>query len=335
MGAYRARQRRAGQRRRQRRGRRQGHLRLRADLHPLLPGRGADPAQRRHVSVLASRDQLRYVLEHLAELVVKPVGESGGYGMLIGPDGRPRRRSTEFRRATRRPIRATTSRSRWCALSRVPVLRPADGAAGRPARRPAALLPLRRREGHDRARRPHARRAARGLAGRELVAGRRQQGHLGAAAGRTDAVAHRRFALLDRPLHRARRGHRAHPRRQLPHAARGRRSRRYRLRWEPLVVIAGEHERVLRQLLPRPTPRSGVRVPRLPRRAIPNSIVQCVTKARENARTIRDRISREMWEDINGLYLEVSRVAARRRDRRRAAPLLRAGQVRQPPLPRA
>jgi uncharacterized circularly permuted ATP-grasp superfamily protein len=26
-----------------------------------------------------------YVLEHLAELVVKPVGESGGYGMLVGP----------------------------------------------------------------------------------------------------------------------------------------------------------------------------------------------------------------------------------------------------------
>ncbi len=28
---------------------------------------------------------LRYVLEHLPELVVKAVGESGGYGMLIGP----------------------------------------------------------------------------------------------------------------------------------------------------------------------------------------------------------------------------------------------------------
>ena len=39
----------------------------------------------------------------------------------------------------------------------------------------------------------------------------------------------------------------------------------------------------------------------------PNSIVQCITKARENARTIRDRISREMWEDINGLYHSVTR----------------------------
>ncbi len=30
-------------------------------------------------------DSMRYVLEHLAELVVKPANESGGYGMLVGP----------------------------------------------------------------------------------------------------------------------------------------------------------------------------------------------------------------------------------------------------------
>ncbi len=35
--------------------------------------------------------------------------------------------------------------------------------------------------------------------------------------------------------------------------------------------------------------------------------MQCISKARENARTIRDRISREMWEDINGLYYTVTR----------------------------
>jgi uncharacterized circularly permuted ATP-grasp superfamily protein len=33
----------------------------------------------------ADPDSRRYVLEHLDELVVKPVNESGGYGMLIGP----------------------------------------------------------------------------------------------------------------------------------------------------------------------------------------------------------------------------------------------------------
>jgi uncharacterized alpha-E superfamily protein len=37
------------------------------------------------------------------------------------------------------------------------------------------------------------------------------------------------------------------------------------------------------------------------------SILSCLAYARENARTIRDRISREMWEDINGLYHAVTR----------------------------
>jgi uncharacterized circularly permuted ATP-grasp superfamily protein len=35
--------------------------------------------------VLAKPDDLAYVVEHLDELVIKAVGESGGYGMLIGP----------------------------------------------------------------------------------------------------------------------------------------------------------------------------------------------------------------------------------------------------------
>ena len=34
---------------------------------------------------LPTSSQRSYVLEHLDELVVKAVGESGGYGMLIGP----------------------------------------------------------------------------------------------------------------------------------------------------------------------------------------------------------------------------------------------------------
>jgi uncharacterized circularly permuted ATP-grasp superfamily protein len=35
--------------------------------------------------VCLRRDDLKYVLEHLPELVVKAVDEAGGYGMLIGP----------------------------------------------------------------------------------------------------------------------------------------------------------------------------------------------------------------------------------------------------------
>ncbi len=35
--------------------------------------------------ICAEPDGLAYTLDHLAELVVKPVAESGGYGMLVGP----------------------------------------------------------------------------------------------------------------------------------------------------------------------------------------------------------------------------------------------------------
>ena len=35
--------------------------------------------------ICADPEGLRYTLDHLAELVVKPVGESGGYGLIIGP----------------------------------------------------------------------------------------------------------------------------------------------------------------------------------------------------------------------------------------------------------
>src|SRR5271168_606702 len=47
--------------------------------------------------LLSDRSQRSYVLEHLDELVVKAVGESGGYGMLIGPHSTEEERE-EFRR---------------------------------------------------------------------------------------------------------------------------------------------------------------------------------------------------------------------------------------------
>jgi uncharacterized circularly permuted ATP-grasp superfamily protein len=40
--------------------------------------------------VCAREDECRYVLEHLDELVVKPVNEAGGYGMLMGPSASKR-----------------------------------------------------------------------------------------------------------------------------------------------------------------------------------------------------------------------------------------------------
>jgi uncharacterized alpha-E superfamily protein len=76
------------------------------------------------------------------------------------------------------------------------------------------------------------------------------------------------------------------------------------LRWNPLIVMAGEHERY-GHMYDEVNAKSVFEFLAF-REDNPSSIVQCVSKARENARTIRDRISREMWEDINGLYHTVS-----------------------------
>ena len=40
-------------------------------------------------------------------------------------------------------------------------------------------------------------------------------------------------------------------------------------------------------------------------RTYPNSILSCVAAARENARSIREIISSEMWEHLNNFYLEL------------------------------
>jgi uncharacterized alpha-E superfamily protein len=79
----------------------------------------------------------------------------------------------------------------------------------------------------------------------------------------------------------------------------------YRLHWEPLIVMAGEQERFAGLYQEASSQTVFDFLAFSPEN--PSSIMQCITKARENARTIRDRISREMWEDINGLFHSVSR----------------------------
>jgi uncharacterized alpha-E superfamily protein len=79
----------------------------------------------------------------------------------------------------------------------------------------------------------------------------------------------------------------------------------YHLRWEPLLVMSGE-ENLFRRLYSEATAENVFEFLAF-RPNNPSSIVQCIGKARENARTIRDYISREMWEDINGLYHMVTR----------------------------
>ena len=44
-----------------------------------------------------------------------------------------------------------------------------------------------------------------------------------------------------------------------------------------------------------------------------NSIVECIARARDNARTMRHQVATEMWEALNRFYLEAQRPGQRRR----------------------
>src|SRR5579862_8756781 len=86
--------------------------------------------------ICAKPDDLSYVLDHLPELVVKAVGESGGYGMLIGPAS-DSKRIEEFRERLRANPRNYIAQP-VVALSRVPSY---DAASGTMAGRHIDLRP--------------------------------------------------------------------------------------------------------------------------------------------------------------------------------------------------
>ena len=70
--------------------------------------------------------------------------------------------------------------------------------------------------------------------------------------------------------------------------------------WQPLIDASGDRE-LFDRLYPGGGPTQVVEY-LVQAEANPNSIVNCIALARENARQIRDVITTEMWEQINGLY---------------------------------
>jgi uncharacterized alpha-E superfamily protein len=77
----------------------------------------------------------------------------------------------------------------------------------------------------------------------------------------------------------------------------------YELRWDAVIRITGGQE--LFQRAYEEADADKVCEFLLFREDNPNSVVSCITNVRENARAIRDRMSREMWENVNGLYYSV------------------------------
>lgn len=73
--------------------------------------------------------------------------------------------------------------------------------------------------------------------------------------------------------------------------------------WEPLVATTGDHERFTGRY--GKATRETVIQFLLADATNSNSILSCLLAARENARTVREVISTEMWEQVNRFYLMV------------------------------
>jgi uncharacterized alpha-E superfamily protein len=82
-----------------------------------------------------------------------------------------------------------------------------------------------------------------------------------------------------------------------------------RQQWEPLVTVTGDHD-LFTKKYDRATRDSVIQFLTFDS-DYPNSIISCLRSARENARSIREVISSEMWESINESYLLVSSKNAR------------------------
>ena len=71
--------------------------------------------------------------------------------------------------------------------------------------------------------------------------------------------------------------------------------------WQPIILSTGDEE-VFNSLYDKAGSAEVIRFLTDDRRN-PNSITSCIGLARENARTVRDQLSDELWEELNALYL--------------------------------
>ena len=76
--------------------------------------------------------------------------------------------------------------------------------------------------------------------------------------------------------------------------------------WEPIVTMNGDAA-LFNEIYGRADAQSVIEF-LLWHPLNPNAVTACVTRARENARSVRERISSEMWEHINRLYFMVREV---------------------------
>lgn len=81
-------------------------------------------------------------------------------------------------------------------------------------------------------------------------------------------------------------------------------SERLRAFWRPIILATGDDE-LFSELYSDSGSAEVIRYLTDDRKN-PNSIVSSIAQARENARMVRDQLSEELWEELNGLYLFIN-----------------------------
>ncbi len=84
--------------------------------------------------------------------------------------------------------------------------------------------------------------------------------------------------------------------------------------WDPLVITSGDQQRFAARYGTAATKENVVQFLTFDTEN-PNSIIACARAARENARSVREIICSEMWEQVNSFYLMVTARDAGRRAR--------------------
>lgn len=73
--------------------------------------------------------------------------------------------------------------------------------------------------------------------------------------------------------------------------------------WQPIITVTGD-EGLFTEIYKETTPQNVIEF-LLWNPLNPNAVTACINRARENARSVREQISSEMWEQINRLYFLV------------------------------
>ena len=261
-----------------------------------------------------------YVLDHLPELVVKAVNESGGYGMLMGPSSTAKERS-EFHAKIRNNPRNYIAQP-MVTLSTCPTWTE-EGLAPRHVDLRPYIVSGKTQLGA--AGRPDAHRPGEGVAGGQLQPGRRQQGHLGDGERQMISRVAEHCFWMSRYLERA------------ENTARILEVNQTLLldleapmdqQWRPLLIISGVHDmagepdgETVQNHMTWETDNLG-------------SVVSSLAAARENARIIREVISADMWERMNYYHLWMQGRSGAQPVRQQPQRVLQPDQAHQPADPR-